>query len=272
MPLSLDIAIWLLKMRANHEVVNRGEGLLHVLLHRLSACSFRVLHHRSLRETALYLLTMLLLKQEGQGRRQQRCECSSSDSPHLLDALLQRSEAGLTAFDAAMSPAVWPVLCSAVDKAGYSLEAHLREADKRAGVSTPPHRDIEKECDLVFDSGPFTRPLTTPHASSASPNSSSRLGGLEVGVGSADDSGRAQPHHFPAQARGCYVCGVGSETHPRPAPFNLYLPCLVNEQGLDIHDMNPNPDITIESRSGRQVEMSLRRWVAFRLWERGYFS
>ena len=262
MPLSLDIAIWLLEMRANHKVVNpRGEGLLHILLRRLGACSSRVLHHRSLKVTAFHLLTMLLLKQDGQGQQRRPCGCSS-DAPHLLNALLQRSEAGLTAFDAAMSPAVWPVLCSAVDKAGYSMGAHLREVDKRAGVSTPSHDQIERQCDLVFKSGSFTspppQPIFLPHVSSRASH--------------CGNSSNMDMPPAPAQARVCYVCGAGSETHPRSSPFNLYLPCLVNEQGLDIHDMHRNPDVTVESRSEQEMEMSWRRWVALRLWERGYFA
>lgn len=222
MPLSLKAANRLLDEGADPEAVNNlGDGLLHVLLKRLSTCSSLAINEAST-PIISSLLTRILRGQEG--------------APTLLN------NAKLTPFDVAMSPAIWPIFCSALQEAGHNIEAILRSIDRQAGILSPSPRQVEEQCRLALATGRYS-------------------------TGNAVRKAPFQPLQQPSNEMECYICGEGPEQSHRPTPFDQFLPCVVSEQGMEIHDMFPNHSVGYLPE-----EMSWRRWTAFRLQEKGYLG
>jgi hypothetical protein len=100
----VEIATYLIKAGANVHAQNKyGEGCLHLLLRRLSACN-NVNMDKSRRSAIVGLVENLL-----------RLEC---------DPKLKNNE-GYTPFDAARSPAAWSIYCEAFLKAEKNIETYV---------------------------------------------------------------------------------------------------------------------------------------------------
>jgi hypothetical protein len=109
----VEVARTLIAAGADVAAVNKhGEGCLHMLLRRLSACN----HYLMASETADSLVDILaVLLERG---------CSP---------ILANTE-GYTPLDAAMSPTAWTLLCRALEKVGGSMKKEILDLDDREGI------------------------------------------------------------------------------------------------------------------------------------------
>jgi hypothetical protein len=103
----------LLKAGANVCAMNNfGEGCLHLLLRRLSACNNYKMSHESM-TSIIDILVMLL---------DRGCD------PTLGNVV------GYTPLDAALSPTAWPILCSALEKSGMNIMDAILAIDDQSGI------------------------------------------------------------------------------------------------------------------------------------------
>ena len=104
----LRVVPTLLGRGANVTVTNKhGEGCLHLLLRRLTACSIPNLDRETISSIRSLLTTMIL---KGCGPTHKNIE-------------------GYTPIDAAMSPVAWPLFCAALREAGRDMKEELMLLD-----------------------------------------------------------------------------------------------------------------------------------------------
>ena len=122
-PELVSVTSLLLKAAANpFAVTARGEGCLHILLVRLSACN-----KYDMRVTEAKAITDLLVTLLRKG-------CS----PHL------QSRGGYTPSDIALSPTAWVLWCNALRKSGIDLARVLKQDDIDARVSYSDYDEINR--------------------------------------------------------------------------------------------------------------------------------
>jgi hypothetical protein len=235
----------LLDAGANVFATNKyGENALHLLCRRLSACS-----NPDLTNAKKHLLTDLLARLIRVG----------------LDPLIG-NHVGFTPVDAAMSPRVWPLLCSALRRNGRTMTRELQLLDLAAGISLS-NEDINTK----FEGAMSQRRLASVKDC---------LSMEDVG-GSPDD----------ATTMVCYLCNRSGEMFFRDAPFDEFTSEIVDDVGHGIHAMYYNHPCDdechhiheedscyaldyhpAEMSKERLVERSWRRHVAALLEDRGLLS
>ncbi|KAK3312285.1 hypothetical protein B0H66DRAFT_595883 [Apodospora peruviana] len=194
----VETSTFLIDAGADVRVTNKhSEGGLHLLCRRLSACS-----RQNLPKEEKEGITNLLAQLMTQG----------------LDPVA-RNNVGYTPIDAAMSPAVWPLLCSALKQIGRDMREELRLLDLASGVTTLSEAEYEaKFCEAVRLKG-TTSSLRIPSDPLASRGSAA----VETSDGGQDRRGI------------CYICGQGPDEFFRDAPFDEFYTGVVVELGEGIH-------------------------------------
>ena len=109
----VEVVSTLLRAEADVLVLNKhGEGCLHLLLRRLSACNNYKMSHE-LASSVIDILVVLL---------KQGCD------PTLGNVV------GYTPLDAALSPTALPLLFSALERAGIDIMSMIQAIDDRSGI------------------------------------------------------------------------------------------------------------------------------------------
>ncbi|KAK4447341.1 ankyrin repeat-containing domain protein [Podospora aff. communis PSN243] len=220
-----------------------GENALHLLCRRLSACSNPDLTNAN-KELVISLLARLI--------------CAGLDP-------LVGNHVGFTPIDAAMSPRVWPMLCSALRRCGRTMARELQLLDLAAGISLS-----EEYVKAKFEEAMSQR----------------RLAGVKDCLplehdGPPDDN----------EAMVCYRCNRSAEIFSRDSPFDEFTSEIVDDAGHGMHAMYYNHPCNdechhvneedscyaldyhpAEMSKDRLVERSWRRHVAALLEDRGLLS
>jgi hypothetical protein len=114
---------------------HHGEGCLHLLLRRLSACNNYNMSVE-LGDSLVEILVMLLEK---------GCEPTLSN------------KVGYTPIDAALSPTAWPLFCRALERAGRSMEKEILALDNASGIV-----QLGKEIEEIFGDVTARKYMTRP--------------------------------------------------------------------------------------------------------------
>ncbi|KAK0610779.1 ankyrin repeat-containing domain protein [Immersiella caudata] len=238
----LRISSLLLDAGADVRATNKyGENALHLLCRRLSACSKPDLADTD-KEAVICLLARLI----------------SEGLAPLIGNIV-----GFTPIDAAMSPRVWPLLCSALKRNGRTMRQELQLLDLASGITIS-----EAEVNAKFAAVMSQRRLSTAKDCLPKPSKAGSLHNPEDKV--------------------CYLCNRSTEIFFRDAPFDEFTSEIVDELGHGLHGMyynHPCDDVCYyihkedscyaldyhpaEMSKGRLMERSWRRHVAALLEERG---
>jgi len=264
-PINVSIATQLLDGEANSRSTNRfGEGCLHLLLKRFSACGVPVQDPNT-----RFLILSLLVRLLSPSKKEPKMQAQGPQS------LMHRDDDGQTPIDAAMMPTVWPLFCEAMERAGHDMARYLVELDRQDGVASPPTEEIKEQCRRYAAPGHPRMGHGHGHQDLLGVASAGR--GIRTGAdaphpglspGTPDDAYIINNNNNEGLGVVCYVCGQGSSPdallwgEQALFPFDQLISPLVREQGLGIHVVGTAMTLSSEKKS-------LRRWVAFQLWEGG---
>jgi len=250
----------LLEAGADPRAIEPGsqDGCLHKLLTRISACNRWVMSEAE-QESVLELIVDLL---------QRGCD------PCLINVGKR------TPSDYALSPAAWPIWCSALCKAGYDVTAILQQDDTCKSIFQMGLYDVDTETKIIQVSteesmrAPGQESAPSPALTRAPREHTAtivrRLGDLE-------------------QSPVCFVCGSrGRQYSKRKAPFDFFGTYLLGPRNCMSHEfrfchedgtqcMNhyeENACTNTEHREGykrksMKEELSWRKKMALELWESG---
>jgi len=124
-----EVVSALLEAGAMTDAFNKyGEGCLHLLLRRLSACDNNEMDPASKKAT-INILVMLL---------DRGCDPTS---PNVV---------GYTPLDAALSPIAWPLFCSALEKVGKDVEKVIQEIDMMSDIMSTD-AEVEERLEYVVE-------------------------------------------------------------------------------------------------------------------------
>jgi hypothetical protein len=236
----VEVVTTLIKAGAKVSAVNKyDEGSLHLLLRRLSACN--TYNMSSEVESSLIKILVMLLGY---------CD------PTLSNVV------GYTPLDAAFSPTAWPLLCSALERAGENIRNVILALDRRSNIEQSDAEIEERFAHVVACS---TWTTSRPSESKFT---------------------RTRYTKEP-----CYLCGRRTEWRERKMPFDEFKSRVVDEIGFGIHMMLANHNHVGECLKVQEtdschcldyhpaemspedaMERSWRRHVAYMLWREGKLS
>ncbi|KAM7202937.1 hypothetical protein V8F20_004184 [Naviculisporaceae sp. PSN 640] len=252
--LVLQTGTYLVDVGADMNAKNKfGEGALHLLCRRLSACNVPNLSDE-VKRGAVSLMSKFI-----------RAGCDPIE-PNMV---------GFTSIDAAMTPVAWPLLCEALKEVGRDVRAEMKFLDTASGVSW-----VDEELETLVEKRVMEFRKRRVHRGAEA------LTRYPVGERAENGSGVLAP-------QSCYICGGGPDQFKRPQPFDEFYSDVANELGHGLHmvkynhedlkdcllvqeedscfplDYDPTrPDKKGKMNMDRLKERSWRRHVAACLWER----
>jgi len=231
-----------------------GEGPLHLLCRRLSACSIPNLSE-DVQAGVVELLARLM--------RDKGCDP------------VQGSCFGYTPIDAAMTPVAWPLFCRALKQAGRDINDELKLLDFAAKVTWKPG---ELETLITEKVNEFISRRVKEYPSPIPRRYPENNHAHGEGSGTATSTT-------------CYLCGGQADESKRSEPFDEFFSDIVTELGQGVHMVKCNhddeqkclqvheedscypldyhPGVREMMSAEKLRERSWRRHVAAGLWEAG---
>ena len=233
----VEIVNTLIGAGADVNALNKyGEGCLHLLLRRLSACNN---HNMSIELEQSLIGILVTLLENG-------CEPTLSN------------EVGYTPIDAALSPTAWTLFCRALKRAGKSMENELLTLDNASGIVQLDEEIEERFSDVVagkylIKSRPpehvFVRRYTNQPC-------------YLCGGSNSLEERRAPFDEFISRV----VEELGYGVHMMLCKHEYGDRCLEVQEEDSCHFLDYQPN---EMSKGVRMNRSWRRHVAYRMWHRG---